>query len=257
MAGTQYLQTMGQEGWIIRADDGKERKVEDLEEAEQIREDLEDLGLEVTILSEDEIDNSETGPVVEGDDKSLTSDELVEVSERQDIVRPVDIEKILEMFEDYEDLKSELLVDEDIQKGDGGGRFIKKSGWRKIATAFNLDVEIIDHLREVSDGVIRYTVKARARAPNGKIATAIAMAQSSEPNFTEIVKWENKTDDVEREEFVEDPEIVRVEGAYRRLKPVKELNEHDIITLAATRAKNRAISDIVGGGELSAEEILK
>jgi len=31
--------------------------------------------------------------------------------------------------------------------------------------------------------------------------------------------------------------------------------EHDVYALAHTRAKNRAIADLIGGGEVSAEEI--
>ena len=52
-------------------------------------------------------------------------------------------------------------------------------------------------------------------------------------------------------------DVFKVDGKWRRLKPPREVNEHDILATAETRAKNRAISDLVGGGSVSAEEITK
>lgn len=67
----------------------------------------------------------------------------------------------------------------------------------------------------------------------------------------------NRAKVAQREEFDDDPNIVKIDDAYRRIKPPKEVKEHDLITLAAIPAKNRAISDLIGGGEASAEEVRK
>lgn len=249
---------MTDSGWVVRTQDGRSRIVDNLEEAKSVRDDLNDLGLDVEIerledINEQGNDMDEATEFLGRKDQCDSESEISSPSDS--IIRPISIDDTLEMYEDYDDLKSQLINEDDIQEINGDGRFIKKSGWRKIATAFNLDIEIIDYSRSLVNGILRYTVKARSTAPNGKTATAIAIAQSTEPKFTEIVKWKNKAEETEREEFEDDSDIVHVEGAYRRVKPPEEVNEHDLITLAATRAKNRAISDLVGGGEISAEEI--
>lgn len=166
-------------------------------------------------------------------------------------LEPVDPEGTVEMYHQYEELKSDLLKEEDYQDD----MFIKKSGWRKIATAFNVDVSILDRERDVDDqGIIEYTVVASATAPNGKTAEAVGMAQTSESNFMETLDFEDEVKGND-EELREDPDVLKVDGKYRRLKDPRAVKEHDVLTLASTRAKNRAISDLVGGGEVSAEEV--
>lgn len=165
-------------------------------------------------------------------------------------LQPVDPEATVSMYREYEQLKADLLEPSDYQDDE----FIKKSGWRKIATAFNVDVDVADTARELSDGVIRYQVEAVATAPNGKTARALGMAESSESNFMETVDTtvDNRASDGDP---TEDDDVFRVDGKYRRLRDPRAVKEHDVLTLAATRAKNRAISDLVGGGEVSAEEV--
>lgn len=96
--------------------------------------------------------------------------------------------------------------------------FIKKSGWRKLATAFNLVDEIV-YEEKISEKPNVYTWKivVRVTAPNGRSSMGVAMCSTKE--FTNIRK------------------------------------EHDIYSTAHTRAKNRGISDLIGGGEVSYEEI--
>jgi len=242
---------MSGEEWIVKSEDGKQREVESRQEAQKAKDDLEDLGLEVSIIPPEssEANDDDSDSSRQGRSPNETNDE--------ESILPIYLDQTLRMYEEYEDLKGELIQEDDIQEIDGDRQFIRKSGWRKIATAFHLNLEVIDYKRSEQDGVIRYTVRARAEAPNKKSASAVAVSESTEPKFTEIVKWVNQAEAAQREEFDDDPNIVRIDGAYRRIKPPREVNEHDLITLAATRAKNRAISDLIGGGEASAEEIRK
>ena len=120
----------------------------------------------------------------------------------------------------FQELKSKLLDENDVVQIEGK-KYIKRSGWRKIALAFNISTEIIEVSREEKDGKYIVRVKARAIAPNGRVSEEIAVCDSSE--------FENG-----------------------RLKA----SIHNIETKATTRALNRAISNLVGGGEVSAEEII-
>lgn len=130
------------------------------------------------------------------------------------------IDDIAKQVELFQQLKTKLLGANDYQAIQNK-KYIKKSGWRKIALGFNLSDEIIKEERKEyeEDGKKHFVweVMAKAIAPNGRFSTATASCSSDERNF-------NKT-------------------------------EHDVRATAGTRAKNRAISDLVGGGEVSAEEM--
>jgi hypothetical protein len=118
-----------------------------------------------------------------------------------------------------------LLVESDWQAfSDRGGevrRFVKRSGWRKIATWFGLDLLIGDVVleRDEHGQLLRARVTARAIAPNGRVFEDVGACSHSERRFS---------------------------------KP-----EHDILATAATRAHNRATSDLVGMGEVSSDEMLE
>ena len=102
-----------------------------------------------------------------------------------------------------------------------GKPFIKRSGWRKIALAFNVTTRVLEvaHERDPATEIYIVRVRAIAQAPNGRTAEEWAVCDSSE--FTGNLK----------------PSI------------------HNIESKAVTRAINRSISDLVGGGEVSAEEM--
>jgi len=139
------------------------------------------------------------------------------------IVRPaVSAEEFKAAWDEYRKLRNSILESEDIQKI-GDNQYVKKSGWRKIATAFNLSDEIIEERREdKGDGNFLWRIKVKVTAPNGRYAVGIGVCDTTE----------------------------RRRGGDSFAHP-----EHDVYATAHTRAKNRAISDLVGGGEVSAEEI--
>jgi len=119
-------------------------------------------------------------------------------------------------WQKYQALKASVLDESDFQKI-GAGKYTKKSGFRKIATFFGLTDKITEKERvEMKDGFLwRFTVDAIA--PNGRITQGVGSCDSRERKFAHV--------------------------------------EHDVYATAHTRAKNRAISDMVAGGEVSAEEM--
>ena len=133
------------------------------------------------------------------------------------VVSP-DVEGTVSALEKFLKLKEEVLQENDTVMI-SSKKYIKRSGWRKIALAFNVSTEIISVERDYGSDLKICHVKARAIAPNGRVSEEIASCDSSE--FNDKVKF----------------------------------SIHNMETKAATRAINRAISNLVGGGEVSAEEI--
>ena len=133
------------------------------------------------------------------------------------VVSP-DVEGTVSALEKFLKLKEEVLQENDTVMI-SGKKYIKRSGWRKIALAFNVSTEIISVERDYGSDLKICHVKARAIAPNGRVSEEIASCDSTE--FQGNIKF----------------------------------SVHNLETKAATRAINRAISNLVGGGEVSAEEI--
>ena len=117
----------------------------------------------------------------------------------------------------YEKLKASVLSETDFQKI-GTDRYTKKSGFRKIATFFGLSDVITEKTRvDRPDGSFIWSFIVSVTAPNGRVTQGIGSCDSRERNFAHL--------------------------------------EHDVFSTAHTRAKNRGISDMVAGGEVSAEEM--
>lgn len=140
-----------------------------------------------------------------------------------EILVPLDIDQLAEAFKKFEEFKSRLLKPEDYQKI-GSKQFIKKSGWRKWALACGVSDRLLTQERVPATGKdleagFYYRIVVEAYHPStGRSSTGTAIASSKEKT-----SWAHE--------------------------------EHDVYTLAHTRAKNRAIADLVGGGEVSAEEV--
>jgi hypothetical protein len=133
-------------------------------------------------------------------------------------VKPlVSPEKAGEEWAKFETLKAKLLTDEDYQ-AIAGKRYIKRSGFRKIAVYFGLSDRILEQERvEREDSSFSWRIVVEVEAPNGRISTGVGACDSRERRFAHI--------------------------------------EHDVYAIAHTRAKSRAISDMVAGGAVSAEEM--
>lgn len=140
------------------------------------------------------------------------------------VLMPMEATDVVAGMKAYQELLPQLLTETDYQAAEAGKRFVKKSGFRKIARAFNLSVTIEQlHVERDEQGrPMRAECVARATAPNGQVQDGDGYCSA--------------------DEFIG-----------RRADSVKI--ENDLRTTATTRAKNRAISDLVGMGEVSAEEI--
>lgn len=154
----------------------------------------------------------------------------VEVSTRDlarvthEVLLPLDIGEQKAAMEIYQRGLASILDDTDWQDAGRGERFVKKSGWRKIAAWFNLSIELVrDHVDRAPDGsVARAQVWARAIAPNGRFADGDGYCDVSEGRFARN----------------------------------KAKLENDLRGTATTRAVNRAISNLVGMGAVSHEEMV-
>jgi hypothetical protein len=116
-----------------------------------------------------------------------------------------------------------------------GKRFRKKPYWRGVGTAFNLTVTIEREefiTRTYPDGSSDwgYLVNARATAPNGRSMPGDGACFASE----KTVERETRGGAIEVDDSM--------------------ATEHNVRAHANTRAFNRAVSNLVGFGEVSAEE---
>lgn len=153
---------------------------------------------------------------------------IAKASPGGELVKPVAaIQETLKVFHAFEDAKKTLLAKNDVQRIGNKG-FIKKSGWRKIAVFFGLSLQKLGEREIVSEGQRVYEMEYRAIAPGGQFHDATGYASWDEASSI---------------------------GRAKKGPEGEAKNEHDVRVTAETRAKNRAISDLVGGGEVSAEEM--
>lgn len=163
------------------------------------------------------------------------------------IVTPaVQASQALEAQQAYQDLCRQLLDDTDVQRI-GDKDFRKKSGWRKLAVAFNVSNEIVerDYERDDRGRIIRAEVIDRATAPNGRTCDGLGACDLFEKCCMKATcrikaQWHDHCDDRQG----------GCDGTRHFSNP-----QHDIPATAATRARNRACADLFGMGEVSAEEI--
>jgi hypothetical protein len=178
-------------------------------------------------MSAEGVVDAEVVPDVDGAEVSATgeaSTQLVRRERRSEVIKPLDAGELVESFKSYQSLLPQLLDESDYQS-DGKDKFVKKSGWRKIATAFDLDVQLVRSSveRDESGEPVRAEVWARAIAPSGRSMDGDGYCSVGEKRFANP-KGRQKL-------------------------------ENDLRATATTRAMNRAISGLVGMGAVSAEEV--
>lgn len=168
----------------------------------------------------------------------------------------VDVELSKKYWENYEEFKKAILNEKDYQKI-GKKMFTKKSGFRKMGTAFNISDEILEEeiirektiLYDKEGNIVFNQVTGEPVTMDGQIISAKYKVQCSLPNGrTSIGIGSCSIFDKITSNDAADPsnDVLRTRFSNA---------EHDIPSTAHTRAKSRAISDIVGTGEVSAEEI--
>jgi hypothetical protein len=118
----------------------------------------------------------------------------------------------------YDAACAALIGPNDVQKAEGR-EFKKKSAWRKLARYFNISVEIVKVEREMLNDTFLATVTARAVAPWGQSYEEVGACGTDEATGR------------------------------------RTISVADAIATASTRASNRAVSNLIAMGEVSAEEI--
>jgi len=160
------------------------------------------------------------------DETPHTPGVALEPAEDRGVLMPVAPDEAKAAMAAYQETTRAILDASDWQGRPGQrGSFVKKSGWRKIAKAYRLSCQLVSIRVERDDegNPTRAEAVVRASAPNGQAQDADGYCSSDEPRFADV---------------------------RGRLKI-----ENDLRATATTRAKNRAISDLVGFGEVSAEEV--
>src|SRR4030095_10597185 len=141
----------------------------------------------------------------------------------------------------------------------GDKHFRKRAYWRAVAVAFKLQLEVVEERREVhgqfADGQENFTyyVVYRASSPNGRVAMGDGACAAVEKagRFKcphPHPSWRGKQAHFPPTTCPDfDPNHM-----WRICPP--EATEHNVRAHAHTRAYNRAVSNLVGFGEVSAEE---
>ena len=156
---------------------------------------------------------------MERQDEAIRAEPAVEkqLTAQSGIVMPaVSGAEAVNAWNAYLDLKKKIATPEDTQTIQGR-EFFKKSYWRKLATFFNLSVEVIEEREEGTDENKIYHFVCKATAPNGRYAVGTGTCDQMEKDRRNTI--------------------------------------HNTRSTAETRAVNRAVSNLVGGGECSAEEM--
>lgn len=149
-----------------------------------------------------------------------------EIVPRGDALLPIDSGSAKQLMNAYQETTRAMLnADDWIGTPGEAESFVKKSGWLKLARAYRLSTSIVrEEIDRDDDGqAIRARAIVRAVAQNGQAADGDGACAINEPRF------------------------VNARG--------RQKVEHDLPATAVTRATNRAISNLVGFGQVSAEEI--
>lgn len=134
-------------------------------------------------------------------------------------VQNFDVDAALKQWEAYQ-IFTEKLLNENDYINIKGKSFKKKSAWRKYARAFNINTEVIN--QEIS------------KNDKGIVTEANFLVRATLPDGRYCDGWGNCS---------------------RREAGQKQRPNHDIPATAMTRATNRAIADLIGAGEVTAEEM--
>ena len=150
--------------------------------------------------------------------KKKNENEIVVVEDNSAAISTVNVDQAIQEWNAYQKI-TELMLDETDYQQIQGRAFKKKSAWRKYARAFNITTEIID--------------KDIVKTDKGAVKEASFIVRATLPTGRYADGWGNCS---------------RQEGN-------KAHPNHDIPATAMTRATNRAIADLIGAGEVTAEEI--
>ena len=202
-------------------------------EVESDKQVIEDEGIEIEKSEQKEVIEPEIVSTHKTEQPQQPSQSIQTIVPQTGLVAPVcSVEESVRIFKQFEQAKSRVLSGNDVLWIGSDGRpavdgqgtpHIKRSGWRKLARFFGLswDIENIEKITRERGGYM-YKVRVRVWHPAGASVISEGIASSSDSFFTKGGR--------------------------------KEADEENIIMKAQTVAVNRAISDILGSGEVSGEE---
>jgi hypothetical protein len=167
---------------------------------------------------------------------------------------------MVQAFEAYRSLQAELdraMPDQIMAIGDRD--FRKKGYWRAVSVAFDLTIELAEERREVwgafDDGRenFGYLVTYRASTPRRTVTgDGACFAVEKAAKFRCPHEVEGRPGYTQHYPSHRCPDF---DPDFRWHTLPDEASEHNVRSHAHTRAFNRAISNLVGFGEVSAEEI--
>ena len=152
-------------------------------------------------------------------------------------------EEARQQWDAYQRLKAAIADEDDFQpitdkKTGRVKRFPKKSFVKKIQTYFGVTIRVKDTVRDdLGGGHFGFRVTAVAVSPNGREVEASGGCSTFEERF-DIKRYDNESE----------PRFAD------RLKKANSRAYHDVLSTAETRATNRALMNLIGGGEVTAEE---
>jgi len=137
---------------------------------------------------------------------------------------PMTVDEATEAMTHYQRISHALIDPAKDMQDIGTGKFPKRSAFQKLANAYRVSTEIVsDETDYDPDGqMIRARVRVRATHPDGRY-------QEGDGRCHILERGERKASDPK--------------------------TEHDVHGTAVTRAKNRAIGDLIAFGAVSAEEV--
>ena len=184
--------------------------------------------------------DTQDGEIIDAGALVVRGPQLPELRDEDDVAAFVR-QKMLE-WKAYQELTKQLLDESDYQKI-GRSKFKKKSAWRKYARAFTISCQVVNEqiVRDESQYPIYARFTVRATTPDGRFQESEQECHITERCCQQPCakrSWDRHT-------------------CCPKDCPGKLHFSHpgDLPATAHTRAKNRAIADLIGAGEVSAEEM--
>lgn len=179
------------------------------------------------------------------------TDALVPAEPSSALISAAPTHQVVQAQQQYRELCRALLDDSDYQQI-GDKKFRNKSGWRKLAVAFNVSDELVSKEihRDGRGKVVSAEFVVRATAPNGRFMDGYGACDINDRCCDPVTcrlktHWEDSGRPTGHTHCAAD-----CDGRHAFSNP-----SHDVPTTAMTRATNRAFADLFGMGEVSAEEI--
>lgn len=180
-----------------------------------------------------------------------TSQSLPTIIPKGGIVKPlVTPDEAVEAWKEYQQLKAKIIEASDIQKIQGRD-FLKKSYWRKLEKFFGVSLECRSETSEDMEVAIRTLSEGGRKVieyyPDG--------TAPEDYHLNDILLRTTRVFSARYRAIAPNGQYCEGDGYCDIWEKGYANSYHNARATAHTRAKNRAISDLVGGGEVSAEEI--